>query len=173
MTDARAVSAALAPARARMLRLASDQAARILDDARREADAITSRARRSADVTVAQARAAGRQEAAALAAAERGRGHSEARSVLLSAQREALDGLRSHVRAAVGGLRGWPGYPQLLDRLTSMARLAAGPDAKVTVSPDGGVVAWSGGVVVDCSLPRLADLAVEALGPGVRELWTP
>ncbi|HEY5355746.1 MAG TPA: V-type ATP synthase subunit E [Streptosporangiaceae bacterium] len=173
MTDARAASAALAPARTRMLRLASDQAARILADARREADAITSKARRSADVAVTQARAAGRQEAAALAAAERGRGRSEARSVQLGAQREALDELRSHVRAAVGGLRGGPGYPQLLDRLTRMARLAAGPDAAVTVSPDGGVVARSGGVVVDCSLPRLADLAVEALGPGVRELWTP
>ena len=173
MTDARAASAALAPVRTRMLRLAADQAAGIRADARREADAIISQARRSAEAAVAQARAAGRMEAAALASAERGRGRREARSVLLSAQREALDELRGQVRAAVGGLRGEPGYPQLLRRLTRMAWVAAGPDAAVTVSPDGGVVAWSGGVVVDCSLPRLADLVVAALGPGVRELWTP
>ncbi|HUY45434.1 MAG TPA: V-type ATP synthase subunit E family protein [Streptosporangiaceae bacterium] len=173
MIDAQARSAALAPVRARMLRRATDQAAGILADARREADAIVSQARRSAEAAVAHAQAAGSQEAAAPAAAERGRGRREARSLLLSAQREAHDELHSQVRAAVGRLRREPGYGQLLDRLTRMARLAAGPNAELTVSPDGGAVARSGGVVVDCSLPRLADLAVQALGPDVRELWTP
>jgi vacuolar-type H+-ATPase subunit E/Vma4 len=171
MTDAPAD--ALAPVRTRMLRHATNQAAGILADARREADAIVARARRSAEAAVTQARAAGRLEAAVLAAAERSRGRSEARSVLLSARRAAHDELRSRVRAAVGGLRGEPGYDQLLDQLTRMTRLAAGPDATLTVPQDGGVVARSRSVVVDCSLPRLADLAVQALGPRVRELWTP
>ena len=173
MSGTRAASAALAPVRAGMLRLASDQAAGIIADARREADDIITQARRSAEAAVAQARAAGREEAAALAAAERSRGRTEARSVLLTAQRAALGELRSQVRAAVTGLRGEPGYGKLLDRLTTMARRAAGPDAAVETSPDGGVIARSRGVVVDCTLPRLADLAVAALGPGVRELWTP
>lgn len=173
MSGTRAASAALAPVRAGMLRLASDQAAGIIADARREADAIVSQARRSAEAAVAQARATGREEAAARAAAERSRGRTEARSVLLTAQHAALGELRSQVRAAVAGLRGDPGYSQLLGRLTTMARRAAGPDAAVEASPDGGVIARSRGVVVDCTLPRLADLAVAALGPGVRELWTP
>jgi vacuolar-type H+-ATPase subunit E/Vma4 len=166
-------AAALASARARMLRDAADQASRILSDARREADAIGAQARRSAEQAVSQARAAGRADAAALAAAEWRRGCSDARSVLLGAQRGALDELRSQVRAAVGGLRSDPGYDQLLDRLAWMARQAAGPDATVTVSPAGGVVARSRGVLVDCSLPRLADVAVDALAGEVRELWTP
>jgi vacuolar-type H+-ATPase subunit E/Vma4 len=166
------VAAALAPARAHMLRHATDQAGRILAGARREADAIRLQARRSAEQAVSQARAAGRAEAAPLAAAESSRGRSEARSVLLSAQREAHDELRSRVRAAVSGLPSEPGYDPLLDRLTRMARLAAGPDATLTPAPAGGVMAESRGVFVDCSLPRLADLAVQALGGAVRELWT-
>ena len=173
MIDARATTTALAPVHACMLRQATDQAAGILADARREADAIVSQARRSAEAAVARAQAEGRQEAAALAAAERSRGRREARLVLLSAQREALDELYSQVRAAVGRLRRDPSYGQLLDRLTRMARLAAGPDAEFAVSPDGGVIARSRGVIVDCSLTRLADLAVQALGPDVRELWEP
>jgi hypothetical protein len=35
----------------------------------------------------------------------------------------------------------------------------------------GGVLARSDRAVVDCSLPRLASLAVDALGDEVRELW--
>ena len=98
---------------------------------------------------------------------------ADARSALLGAQREAYDELRAQVRAAVDGLRGEPGYDRLLEALARMARLEAGPGATVTASPDGGVVARSPGVLVDCSLPRLADLAVEALDGEVRELWAP
>ena len=66
-----------------------------------------------------------------------------------------------------------PGYERLLARLTALATAAAGPDATITAAPAGGVVARSRGVVVDCTLARLADLAVDALGDEVRELWTP
>jgi vacuolar-type H+-ATPase subunit E/Vma4 len=166
-------AAALDPVRAHLLRRASDKADRIVADARREADAIVSQARLSAERAVSQARAEGRRQAAGLAAAERSRGRGEARSVLLGAQREMHEKLRSQVRAAVSGLRGEPGYGQLLQRLTDMARRAAGPDAVLTEAEAGGVVARSAGVLVDCSLPRLADLAVEALAGDVPALWAP
>lgn len=166
-------AAALAPTRARMLRDAADQAARILTDARHERDGITAQARQEAERTVSLARAAGRAQAMPQAAAVRRQARSDARSALLSAQREAYDELRARVRAAVDGLRGEPGYDRLLEALTRMARLEAGPCATVTASEDGGVVARSPGVLVDCSLPRLADLAIEALDAEVRELWAP
>jgi vacuolar-type H+-ATPase subunit E/Vma4 len=162
----------LAPVRARMLRDAADQAARIVASARREADGISSRARRDAAVVLAEAQAAGEQDGAVRAAAERAKGRGAARTVLLRARAAALDGLRAQVRADVAALAGEPGYGPLRDRLTAMARLAVGPDAEVTGSSDGGVLARSAGVSVDCSLARLAELAVQALGPQVRELWT-
>ncbi len=164
---------ALGPVRAHMLRRASEQAGQILADARHEADAIISQGRLSAERAVSQAREAGRREAAELAAAERSRSRSDARSVLLGARREMYEELRSRVRAAVGGLRDEPGYDQLLERLTGMARQAAGPGAVLTASAAGGVVARSADVLVDCSLPRLADLAAEALAVDVQALWTP
>jgi len=170
---ATAAATALAPARARMLRDAADQAARILADARREADRILAHARREAERSVSLARAAGGAQAVPQAAAARRRARSEARSAVLGAQREAYDELRARVRAAVNGLRGEPGYGRLLQALAEMARLEAGPGATVTASDVGGVVACSPGVLVDCSLPRLAELAVEALDGEVRELWAP
>jgi vacuolar-type H+-ATPase subunit E/Vma4 len=168
-----AAAAELAPARARMLRDAADQAARILADARREADRIAAQARRDAERTVSLAQAAGHAQAAPQAAAVRRQARSDARSALLGAQREAYDELRAQVLVAVDGLRGKPGYDQLLDALARMARLEAGPGGTVTASEDGGVVARSPDVLVDCSLPRLADLAIEALDGEVRELWAP
>ena len=168
-----AAAAALAPARARMLRDAADQAAGILADARHEADRIAAQARQDAERTVSLARAAGRAQAVPQAAAGRRRARSDARSAVLGAQREAYDELRARVRAAVDGLRGEPGYDRLLQALAEMARLEAGPGATVTTSESGGVVARSPGMLVDCSLPRLADLAIEALDGEVRELWAP
>jgi vacuolar-type H+-ATPase subunit E/Vma4 len=172
MTAGRGTEALLAPARARMRREAADQAARILAEARREAAATIARAEQRGAAALAQARAAGQQEAAVLAAGIDSQAHREARTVLLSAQAAALDDLRTRVRAEVAALRGAPGFGQLHDRLTTMARQAAGPGAVVSSSPDGGVLARGAGVAVDCSLARLADLAVQALGPDVREVWT-
>ena len=168
-----AAAAELAPARARMLHDAADQATRILADARREADEIAAQARQEAERSVLLARAAGRAQAEAQAAALRRQARSDARSALLGAQREAYDELRARVRAAVDGLRGQPGYDRLLEALARMAQLEAGAGATVSASEDGGVVARSPGVLVECSLARLADLAVEALDGEVRELWAP
>jgi vacuolar-type H+-ATPase subunit E/Vma4 len=170
---AAAAATGLAPARARMLRDAADQAARIVAEARRDADGITARARQEAERTVSLARAAGRAQAGPQAAAVRRQARSDARSAVLGAQREAYDELRARVRTGVDRLRGEPGYDRLLDALTRMARQEAGPGATVAASEDGGVVAWGPGVLVDCSLPRLADLAVEVLDGEVRELWAP
>jgi vacuolar-type H+-ATPase subunit E/Vma4 len=170
---AAAAPTALAPTRDRMLRDAADKAARILANARREADGITAQARREAEQTLSLARAAGRARAAAQADVLRQQARSDARSALLGAQREAYDELRARVRLAVDELRSEPGYERLLGALTKMARLEAGPGATVTACEDGGVVARAPGVLVDCSLLRLADLSVEALDGEVRELWAP
>jgi vacuolar-type H+-ATPase subunit E/Vma4 len=166
-------AAAIAPVRTRMLREARIEADRIVEQAHAEAAAIVRQARHSADEAVALARARGQADGAQAAAAERNRGREQARSILFGAQREAREELRGRVLAAVVDLRDEPGYERLLSQLTAMAARAAGPDASITVQPTGGVVARSRGVVVDCTLPRLAILAVDALGGEVRELWTP
>ena len=171
--DRGARAAALAPVRAHMLERAGTEADRIVARARVEAATLVRNARRGADEAVAQAQAQGRADGARVAAAERSRGREQARSIMLGAEREAFEELRRQVLAAVSELRAGPGYRQLLLRLTAMAERAAGPDATVTVQPAGGVVAQSGGVVIDCTLCRLAGLAVDALGGQVRELWTP
>jgi vacuolar-type H+-ATPase subunit E/Vma4 len=163
---------ALAPVRARMLHAASAEADRIRAEAHRQAAAILRQARHDADEAVEQARAQGRSETAP-AAAVRGRGRERALSIVLAAQREAYEQLSAQVVAAVSGLRDEPGYPLLLARLTAMAASAAGPGATTAAQPDGGVMARSPQAVVDCTLPRLAGLAVGALGLQVRELWTP
>lgn len=169
----RAQAAALVSVRADMLRAARTDAERIVAQARVQAAAVVQDARRRADQAVELAEAHGRADGSLAAAVERSRGRELARSVVLGAQREAREELRNQVLGAVSGLRNEPGYGQLLTRLAAMAAQAAGPDATVTVQPAGGVVARSRGVVVDCTLPRLADLAVDALGDQVGELWTP
>lgn len=156
--------AALEPVRAALLRRATERADQIVRQAREAAQAQVEQARRTADVAVAQASADGTAEARPVAAAELNRSRRAARSVTLGADRAAHDELAGRIRAAVVGLRDDPGYPQLRDRLASLARQAAGPEAEVSEHPAGGVIARAGGVLVDCSLPRLADRAVAALG---------
>jgi vacuolar-type H+-ATPase subunit E/Vma4 len=170
---ARAQAEALAPVRTRLLETAGIEAERIVAQARAEAAMVVQNAHRRAAEEIARARAQGRADGARAAAAVRNRGREQARSIALGAQRDARDELRREVLAALGGLRTEPGYRQLLLRPTAMAARAAGPDATVTVQPAGGVVARSGSVLVDCTLPRLGGLAVDALGDQVRELWTP
>jgi vacuolar-type H+-ATPase subunit E/Vma4 len=167
------VEQALAPLREYLLRAAEAEASRILADAHAEADSIVQQARRGAAEAAGRARAQGEADAARAAAAERSRGRDRARSILLTARREAYQDLRAQVLAAVGRLPTEPGYQGLLSRLVTMAARAAGPGAAVTVQPEGGVVARSGDIIVDCTLPRLAGLAVDELGDQVRELWTP
>ena len=166
-------AAALAPVRAYLLAGALAEADRILGQARAQAAATLRQARRDAEQAVRQARGQGEEEAAAAAAAERKRGREQARSVVLGARRQAYEELRAQVLAAVGRLRDEPGYERLVAGLSALAAGAAGPGATVTRHRAGGVVARSDRALVDCSLPRLAGLAFDALGDEVRELWTP
>jgi len=170
---AAAQDAALAPVRAYLLRQAEAEAGHIAHEARGTAAAILRQARSAADEAVALAPAQGRADAAPAAAAEQAQGHEQARSIVLGAQREAYQELCVRVLAAAGGMRDEPGYRRLLSRLITMATRAAGPGAATAVQPEGGVVARSRGVVVDCTLPKLAGVAVDELGDRVRELWTP
>lgn len=167
------VDRALTPVRADLLRRAEAEATRILAAAHAQVGSILRQARQGAAETVDRARARGEADAAAESAAERSRGRDQARSIMLGAQREAYQDLRAQVLTAVGGLRTEPGYQGLLSRLTTLATRTAGPGAVITVQPEGGVVARSDGIVVDCTLPGLAGRAVDELGDQVRELWTP
>jgi vacuolar-type H+-ATPase subunit E/Vma4 len=164
---------ALAPVRAYLVHEAVTEADQIRAAARAEADALLRQARTGAERAEVLAAARGQAEAAPLAAAERGRGRARARSIVLGAQREAYDELCRRIVAEADALRGERGYGLLLTRLTAMAAQAAGPGATVSVVPAGGVLARAGQVVVDCSLPRLAGQAVQALGDQVRDLWEP
>jgi vacuolar-type H+-ATPase subunit E/Vma4 len=172
MTVTAPAHAALEPVRLRLLRDAEAQAAAVRQAARAQAAQILSEAHREA-VAAASAAAAGAQVTAApLRAAELRRARERARSAILGAQRQARDDLHQRVLDAVTSLPGQPGYDRLIHRITELAEQAAGPNARVTIAPEGGVVARSGSVVVDCSLSRLADLAVAGLGAAIRELWT-
>jgi len=173
MTGAPAARAALEPVSAHRRQAAAARADQIRADARRAADQIRTEARGAAGAALKQARADGRAQAAPLAAAELSRGRAAAAAALLRARSQAYDELRRQVRDDVGALPAEPGYDRIAGQLTRLAGLAAGPGAVVTPVPAGGCVARAPGVVVDCSLARLADLAVEALGAGVRGLWTP
>ena len=104
-------------------------------------------------------------------AAKEVRFQADARARLLRARRDAYDDLCRQVRAAVAGLPAEPGYPALLAGLTRAALAAAGPGATASPHPDGGVVATGPGVVVDCSLPALADQAVAVVSSGLATLW--
>jgi len=168
-----ATEAALAPVRAALLRRARERASEITAQARRQASEALDQAHRDAASQVDRAREAGRSQAVPLAAALRAHGRRQARAVLLGAQHDAYQELRDGVRASVASLRDAPGYDLLLERLRHDAGQAAGPGAVLAEAPAGGVIARAPGIVVDCSLPRLADAAVEALGDQVSWLWTP
>jgi vacuolar-type H+-ATPase subunit E/Vma4 len=149
--------------RQRLRRDAEDQAARLRATARAQAADIVQQAHRDAREALAGAQAVAAATAAPLTATELRDAREAARSAVLTAQRAACEGLRSRVRDGLAALTGQPGYDRLRREITRRAAQAA----------DGGVVARGPGVVVDCSLTRLADLAVAELGPAVTELWTP
>jgi vacuolar-type H+-ATPase subunit E/Vma4 len=174
MTALRATQdVALEPVRTAMLRHATEQAERIVGQARDEAEALVARARLDAEDTVSKARADGAGQARSVAAAELSRSRRAARSVALRARLSVRDELAERIREAVGGLRHEAGYPEFRERLAEMARRAAGPGAIVTEHPDGGVVARADVVVVNCSLPRLADHVIEVLGPRIDRMSGP
>jgi vacuolar-type H+-ATPase subunit E/Vma4 len=167
------ITDALEPVLQRLRRDAEREAARLRAAARRQAEAIAQQARQDAKDALAKAAAQAAATADPLTTAELRRARDAATSAVLTAQREACNELRRQVRAAVAALTGQPGYDLLLDRISRLAAQAAGPGADLAAAPSGGVVARRPGVVVDCSLVRLADVAVTELGAAVTELWTP
>ncbi len=164
---------ALALVAERLQRDAETQADRIRAAARAEADAILARAREQEASTIAAASAAAAATAGPLTTSTLRQAHGTARSAVLAAQREACDELRARIRAAVAGLPHQPDWDQVGQRIARIAAQAAGPDAQLSPDPGGGFVARTPGVVVDCSLGRLADVAMAELGAAVRELWAP
>lgn len=162
--------AALEPVRAAMLRRATQDAAAAVASARDEAAALIAQAQADAGALMARATAQGAAQAAPVAMAELSRGRQAARSVTLGADLAVRDEVVRRMKAAVLALRDRPDYLRLLARLSVLAASAAGPGAVVTAHPDGGVVATSGGVTVNCSLPRLADRAVAVLDARITAL---
>jgi len=161
---------ALEPVRSVMLRRARERAARIVGEATGAARALTEQARIDAAAAVAQAKDEGAAEAEPVAAAELNRSRRAARTAMLGAELTTRDDLAGRIRAAVLGLREDPGYPELLGRLTELAGRAAGVGAVISEHPAGGVIARAEGILVDCSLPRLADRAVAALSARIAGL---
>jgi vacuolar-type H+-ATPase subunit E/Vma4 len=170
---AAAGAGALALVAGRLRRDAEAHAERIRAAARAEAATTLALAREQAATTIAGASAAAAAAAGPLTHSTLRQAHATARAAVLAAQREARDELRAHVRAAVAGLPGQPDWDQLGERIARLAAQAAGPDARLSRDPGGGFVATAPGVVVDCSLRRLADLAVDELGAAAGELWAP
>ena len=161
--------AALEPVRAAMQRHAAAEAESITATARHDAAALLAGARQEGESAQARAREDGMALAAPLAAAERSRGRRAARAILLAARRGLQDETESRIRAAILSLPDQPGYGELRDRLAALARAVAGPGAVVSEHPRGGVIARAPGVLVDCSLPRLAERVILALAPQIRE----
>jgi len=161
---------ALAPVRAALLRDASAEAEKLLASARGAADTLIEQARHDALSKISQARDEGRAQAARLARAELSRGRREARAIVLGAELRAQSEAEDRIRSAIAGLKDEPGYASLRDRLAELALQVAGPGATVNEHRAGGVVARAPNTLVDCSLPRLAQRAIAALGPRISEL---
>ena len=164
---------ALEPVRAWLLAAAHVEAERLVTEADADAERLLAGARAEADAILAEARAQGTAEGSALAAAEQARARRLARRLILESERRAYEELRARSRATVRALHQDPGYPALRERLTRLALAAAGPGARVSQHPDGGVIAEAPGIRVDCTLDGLAERAVAALGGEVAELWAP
>jgi hypothetical protein len=172
-TPAPDLSGALEPVRAWLLAAAHTDAERLVAEAATDAEHLLAGARAETDAVLAEAREHGTAEGSALAAAEQARARRLTRRLILETERRAYEELRARSRAAARALRQDPGYPVLRERLARLALAAAGPTARVSEHPDGGVVAEAPGIRVDCTLDGLAERAIVALGGEVAELWAP
>jgi vacuolar-type H+-ATPase subunit E/Vma4 len=152
---------------------ARTDADRVIAQAEADAAAALAHARRAADELIAAASARGEADGRIEAALQAARENALARMEVLAARRGLYDELRQRARRAVLSLRDEPGYQELLERLAAAARRDLGDDAELEVDPAdaGGVRARSGSRRVDYSLPALAQRCVDALGPGLRQLW--
>ncbi|GAB3979438.1 hypothetical protein GCM10029978_074820 [Actinoallomurus acanthiterrae] len=168
--DEREAPAGTSPVRWFLLRKSRQEAERVRAAAATDVDTQLARARAEADAILADARAAGAEEGTALGTADLAGARRRARAIVLGARREAYEELVRRARVAASALRD---DPVLMGHLRTVARDLAGPGAQVTEHADGGFVAVGPGTRVDCSLPALADRAVDALGAEVERLWAP
>ncbi|QCO98245.1 hypothetical protein FCN77_11750 [Arthrobacter sp. 24S4-2] len=164
-------NAALEPVRKALHSAAEKQAAELRDDARSQASALLDAARAEAAAVLSAAAneggAAARSEAALLSARARREAHE-----LVLAQRSSIRlELHRRVREAAAGLTSDPRYAEVMERLTQQCRELLGPDAGVSESPGGGVVAEAGSRRLDLSLPVLAGMTLDSM-PGASELWS-
>ena len=93
---------------------------------------------------------------------------------MLAAQRQVYDDLVERAHAGVRALARRDDYRTLIARLSAQATSQLGPDAVVTVDPDGepGLTAAAGSRRVDYRLTTLADQAIGRLGPTLAKLWS-
>lgn len=163
--------AALAPVRESMLETARATADSIRSTARKQAQSIMAAAMEEAErirtTAITEGEAAARSEAALRSAGVRRQAHE---TVLTRRNALRLEVLRQ-VREASVALRDDPRYPDLVARLTARSHAQLGPDATVTESPDGGIIAQAGSRRLDLSLPILAALTLESMTPEVSALW--
>lgn len=163
--------AALAPVRQALRAAAEKQAAEFRDAARTQASALLEAARAEAAGILAAAAEQGEADARSETALRSARARRQAHELVL-AQRSSLRlELHRRVREAAAGLTSDPRYPKMMARLTEQCRELLGPEAIVTESPEGGVVAEAGSRRLDLSLPVLAELMLDSM-PGASELWT-
>jgi vacuolar-type H+-ATPase subunit E/Vma4 len=163
--------AALEPVRKALRTTAEKQAAELRDGARRQASVLVDGARAEAAGLLAAAAQEGEAAARSEAALRSARARREAHELVL-AQRSSLRlELHRRVREAAVGLKSDPRYAKLVTRLTEQCMELLGPDATVSESPEGGVVAEAGSRRLDLSLPVLAEISLDSI-PGARELWT-
>ncbi len=163
----------LAPVRRALLSAARRDAAVTVSAADTEAGRILAEARATAEAIRAEARSQGEADGRGVVAAERVRVRRQARAVVLRVQGEAYATVRQEVHRSVAALREDPGYPAARERLANQARSALGPDATVTESPEGGVVARAGGRRAVLTLTTLADRVLDSVAPDLEGLWAP
>jgi vacuolar-type H+-ATPase subunit E/Vma4 len=163
--------AALEPVRRSLRSAANQQAAELKDHAGRQAGALLEAARADAAAILAAATKEGEDTARSEAALRSARVRREAHELVLAQRSSLRRELHQQVREAAVRLTSDPRYPELVARLKEQCRQLLGPDAGVSESPEGGVLAESGPRRLDLSLPVLAGLALDST-PAARELWT-
>lgn len=162
--------AALAPVRQALRAAAEKQAAEYRDDARRQATALLEAARAEAAGILAAAAKEGEAAARSESALRSARARREAHELVLAQRRSLRLELHRRVREAAAGLTSDPRYAGLMAWLTEQCRELLGPEATVSESPDGGVVAEAGSRRLDLSLPVLAEITLDLM-PEESELW--
>lgn len=164
-------NAALAPLRQALRTAAERQIAEIRDAAGREAEAVLTSARDQAAQLLADAAREGGDAARSAAARRSSRIRREAQELVLARRNAVLAKLRGDLRARASALQDDPRYPELMTVLTEQCWTLLGRSARVSESPNGGVIAEAGSRRLDLSMPVLAELVLDSL-PAERELWT-